>query len=210
MLTQEKINQNYLTFIKKLETYGCYSEEMMNEIGEKVKHASYSMSDEYGGCYDGSLVDVTLYTLCRIGFEINEKAFGKNGDETKPFSHPLLSVNTNKLMRVLLLTNIAKAVMFEEETEQWRIKKGQMYKFHNFDTSMKLGARTLFLCQKYGVKLEEDEYEAIMSIDESEDNGARFRTPLYTIAHCARLFAMVELRRKWLSENTIQKTTVEI
>lgn len=207
MLTEEKINQNYLTFVKKLETYGCYSEEMMNEIGDKVKYGTYSMQDEYGGCYAGSLVEVTLQTLCRIGYEINENAFGKNGKET--FSHPLLAVNTAKLMRVLLLLNLGKAEMFVEETEQWKIKKGIMYKFRDFDTNLKLGARTLFLCQKYGVKLEEDEYEAILSIDDSEDNGARFRNPLYTLVKAVKLFTMVELKQKWNTTHKNYEETTE-
>lgn len=207
MLTEEKINQNYLTFIKKLETYGCYSEEMMNEIGDKVKYGTYSMQDEYGGCYAGSLVEVTLHTLCRIGYEINENAFGKNGKES--FAHPLLAVNTNKLMRVLLLLNLAKAEMFVDETEQWKIKKGIMYKFQDFETSLKLGARTLFLCQKYGIKLEEDEYEAILSIDDAEDNGARFRSPLYTLVKSVKLFTLVELRKKWEAKHKNNAETIE-
>lgn len=208
MLTEEKINQNYLTFIKKLEAYNCYSEEMMNEIGDKVKYGAYSMQDEYGGCYAGSLVEVTLQTLCRIGYEINENAFGKNGKET--FAHPCLAVNTNKLMRVLLLLNLAKAEMFIDETEQWKIKKGIMYKFQDFETSLKLGARTLYLCQKYGIKLAEDEFEAILATDEADDNGARFRTSLYTMVKAVKLFTMVELRQKWLQEHQTVNSTKEI
>lgn len=207
MLTEEKINQNYLTFIKKLETYGCYSEEMMNEIGDKVKYGTYSMQDEYGGCYAGSLVEVTLHTLCRIGYEINENAFGKNGKES--FAHPLLAVNAKKLMRVLLLLNLAKAEMFVDETEQWKIKKGIMYKFQDFETSLKLGARTLFLCQKYGIKLEEDEYEAILSIDDAENNGACFRSPLYTLVKSVKLFTLVELRKKWEANHKNNTETIE-
>lgn len=207
MLTEEKINQNYLTFLKKLETYGCYSEEMMNEIGDKVKYGTYSMQDEYGGCYAGSLIEITLQTLCRIGYEINENAFGKNGKET--FSHPYLAVNTNKLMRVLLLLNLAKAEMFIDETEQWKLKKGIMYKFQDFETALKLGARTLYLCQKYGIKLEEDEFEAILAIDDAEDNGARFRTPLYTLVKAVKLFTLVELRRKWEANHKNNVETME-
>ncbi len=207
MLKEEKINQNYLTFLKKLETYDCYSEEMMNDIGDKVKYGTYSMQDEYGGCYAGSLVEITLQTLCRIGYEINENVFGKNGKEA--FAHPYLAVNTNKLMRVLLLLNLAKAEMFVDETEQWKIKKGIMYKFKDFETSLKLGARTLFLCQKYGIKLEEDEYEAILSIDDAEDNGARFRSPLYTLVKSVKLFTLVELRRKWAAQHENKQETLE-
>jgi hypothetical protein len=201
MLTEERINQNYLTFIKKLETYNCYSEKMMNEIGEKIKHAPYSMNDEHGGCYDGALIETVLFTLCRIGFEMNENAFGKNGKEDGKFSHPFLAVNTYKLMRVLLLSNIAKAVFFETETEQWKQKRGLMYRFIESDSSLNLGEKTLYLCQKYGIKLDEDEYEAIISSDKDDENGIRYRTPLYVMVKAVTMFAMVELRRKWMSEH---------
>lgn len=209
MISAEKINSNFLLFQKKLENYGCYSEEMMNDLGEKIKNAPYSMSDEYGGCYDGALVDVTLRVLCNIGYQINEFAFGKAGVADGNYKHPYLAVNPNKLMRVLFLLNIAKAVMFVDETEEWKKKRGQMYKFHDFDTALKLGARTLFLCQKYGIKLEEDEYEAILSIDDAEDNGARFRTPLYTLVKAAKLFTMVELRQEWMKTRNIGNTAAK-
>jgi hypothetical protein len=209
MLTKEKINSNFLLFQKKLETYGCFSEEMMNDLGEKIKNAPYSLSYEYGGCYDGALVDVTLRVLCNIAYQINEFAFGKAGNADGNYKHPFLAVNPNKLMKVLLLLNIAKAVMFVEEKEDWKIKRGQLYKFEDFETTLKLGARTLFLCQKYGIVLEEDEYEAILSIDDAEDNGARFRTPLYTLVKAAKLFAMVEIRQDWLSRNKKPNTAIE-
>ena len=99
--------------------------------------------------------------------------------------------------------------MFVDETEQWKIKKGIMYKFQDFETSLKLGARTLFLCQKYGIKLEEDEYEAILSIDDAEDNGARFRSPLYTLVKSVKLFTLVELRKKWEANHKNNTETIE-
>lgn len=210
MLTTEKINSNFLLFQKKLENYGCYSEEMMNDLGEQIKNAPYSMNDEYGGCYDGALVDVTLRVLCNIAYQINEFAFGKAGVTDGKYKYPNLAVNSNKLMKVLFLLNIAKAVMFVDENEEWKKKRGQMYKFNNFDTSLKLGARTLFLCQKYGIKLEEDEYEAILTTDDTEDNGARFRTPLFTLVKTAKLFTMVELRQEWVkSHNNANTATKE-
>lgn len=209
MITEDKINANFLLFVKKLQAYGCYSEEMQNEIGEKIKYAPYSGTDEYGGCYNGGLIDVTLHKLCRIAYEINEKVFGKNGEPDKAFAHPMLAVNTNKLMKVLLLLNLSKAVMFTDETEQWKIKKGLMYKFNEFDTNLKIGARTLFLCQKYGIKLEEDEYEAILANDDVEDNSIRYRTPLYILTKTARFFTMVELKQEWNSQHPAASDTIE-
>ena len=104
MITEDKINANYLKFIQYLEKYNCYSEQMIIEIGDKIKIAPYSTQLEFGGAEPGGLIDVTLNTLCRIGAEINQYAFGNNGNIDKPINHPLLCVNQNMLMKVLKTT----------------------------------------------------------------------------------------------------------
>ena len=35
-MNPEKININYLKFIEYLQKYNCYSEQMMNDLGEKI------------------------------------------------------------------------------------------------------------------------------------------------------------------------------
>lgn len=205
-MTEEKINANYLKFVKYLEKYNCYSEQMMNEIGEKIKVAPYSMQLDYGGAEPGALVDVTLNVLCKIGAEINNNALGSNGGDK--IAHPTLAVNQNMLMRVLLLLNIAKAEMFVENPSEWhRRNLGKMYEFADTKTKLKLGQRSLFLCQKYGIQLEEEEFEAFLTIDQADDTGERFQSPLYTVVKAAKMFTLVELRQKSLFNN--KKETIE-
>lgn len=205
-MTEEKINANYLKFVKYLEKYNCYSEQMMNEIGDKIKIAPYSMQLDYGGAEPGALVDVTLNVLCKIGAEINNNALGSNGGDK--IAHPTIAVNQNMLMRVLLLLNIAKAEMFVENPSEWhRRNLGKMYEFANNKTKLKLGQRSLFLCQKYGIQLEEEEFEAFLTIDQADDTGERFQSPLYTVVKAAKMFTLVELRQKYLANN--KKETIE-
>lgn len=196
MLSETKINSNYLNFIKYLEKYHCYSEEMMNEIGDKIKLAPYSMNTNYGGAEAGSLIDVTLNTLCKIGAQLNNNTLGANGGEK--ISHPHLCVNNDMLMRVLLLLNVAKAEMFVH-ADAWHINHGMPYTFAENKTKLKLGERSLYLCQKYGIKLEEEEFEAFLTIDKEDDSGERFQSPLYTVVKAAKMFTLVELRQKYLA-----------
>jgi hypothetical protein len=112
-------------------------------------------------------------------------------------------------MRVLLLLNVSKAEMYVEETEEWKKKKGQMYKFYDSDSMLNTGQRTLYLCQKYGIALDEDEYEAIMSADDTEDNAVRFRTPLYALVRTAKFLTLIELKRKWMAEHSNTPSTIE-
>lgn len=199
--SEEKLNSNFLLFINYLRKYDCYSDDMVREMGEKIKRASYSLEEQYGGCYDGSLVDVTLNVLCKIGFKINENVFGPTGGQTGQICDTTMYVNPASLMKVLLLLNIGKSVMFIEQKEAWAKKKGRMYQFDDsLSTVMKLGARTLFICQKYGIRLNEDEYCAISSIDKDDETGSRFQTPLYSMVNAAKNLTLVKLRQDYLAE----------
>lgn len=205
MPTPEKINANYLLFIKYLEKYDCYSEEMIKEIGDKIKIAPYSREVEFGGAEPGSLIDVTLNKLCKIGAQINTNALGKNGGDK--ISHPNLCVNQHMLMRVLLLMNLAKAEMFVPVTDDWKVRRGIKYDFVEMKTKMKLGQRSLYLCQKYGIKLSEEEFDAFSTIDISDETGERFLSPLYAVVKTAKMLTLIELRQEYL--RSIEKNNFE-
>ena len=203
-MTSEKINMNYLKFIEYLQKYNCYSEQMMNDLGEKIKMAPYSMSIEYGSAEPGGMIDVTLNVVCKIGAQINNNVMGTNGKDN--VQHPLLYVNPNMLMKVLLLLNISKAEMFMENKNAWqRDKLGKMYDFVDNKTKMKLGQRSVYLCQKYGIKLEEEEFEAFFAMDSSVDEmGESYQTPLYTMIKITKMLTNVELRQKYLKSIKVE------
>ena len=206
MIKEEKLNANYLSFIKYLEKYNCYSEQMINDIGEQIKVAPYSTTLEFGGAEPGGLIDVTLNVLCKIGAEINQNVLG--GKEQ--MNHPYLCVNLNQLMKVLLLVNISKAVTFIPNPSQWhRDKLGKIYDFAEQATKLKLGQRSIFLCQKYGIVLEEVEYEAFLALDSNVDEiGSCYQSPLYTLVKITKMLTELELYRKYkasLVNNSVEK-----
>ena len=203
MLTPEKINLNYITFCNKLKKYNCYSEQMINEIGEQLKDCSFSMNDDRGSAYQGSMIDIVLNHLCSVAYNINEVVFGPTGKFNS------MRVNPDMLMRVLLLQHIAKAEMFVNTRDTWKVKKGMLYEFNtNLKASLKLGERSLYLCQKYGIELAEEEYEAIRIIDKSEDDKIMFYiNPLCSIVKMANQFVAVEMRQKYI--NNKEKETIE-
>lgn len=203
MLTTEKINLNYITFCNKLKKYNCYSEQMISEIGDLLKNASFSMNDDSGSAYQGSLIDIVLNHLCSVAYNINEILLGPSGK----FS--TMRVNMDMLMRVLLLQHIAKAEMFINTRDSWKVKKGILYEFNpDMKTSLKLGERSLYLCQKYDIKLEEEEYEAIRILDKTEDDKVLYYiTPLCSIVRMANQFVAVEMRQKYI--NNKGKETIE-
>lgn len=122
MITEEKLNSNFALWVERLKKYNCYSEEMINDIGDKLKMASFALSVNSGCAYDGSMIDTVLNHLCVIAYHINEDAFGINAKQR--MKHGYLKVNPNILMRVLLLQHISKAEMFIPQEQQWKIKTG--------------------------------------------------------------------------------------
>ena len=199
MLTEEKINANFLKWIKCLEKYHCYSEMMINDIGEKIKNAAFTLHENMGGAYQGAMLDIVLNHICKIAVHINDLAL--KGDTNK-VQHPNLYVNHDMLMRVLLLQHISKAQMFTLQTQQWKTKNGQLYEFSDeLNTKLKTGERSLFMCQKYGIELSEEEFEAMCIIDKSEESGDIYSNPLTMLIKYVNKLATIDIRYKQIKKN---------
>lgn len=198
MISEDKINLNYVRWIEGLKKYNCYSERMIEEIGDKIKDASFALQENSGCAYQGAMLNVVLGNLCKLALRINE-TFDK---------HPFLKVNTNMLMRVLLLQHISKAEMFVYQTNQWKLKNGYIYDFNtDLQTCLKCGERSLYLCMKYGIELTEEEYEAIRIIDKDETNYNPYISPLCQLVKNVNQLVTIELHRMY--ENNKQKEITE-
>lgn len=209
MISEEKINSNFVLWVERLKKYNCYSEEMINEIGEKLKNASFSLSTSIGSAYNGSMIDTVLNHLCTIAYHLNEDAFGINARQK--YKHNSLRVDSDMLMRVLLLQHISKCELFAAQDQQWKISKGYLYDFNSeLKTSLKTGERSIYLCQKYGIKLSEEEFEAMRIIDKEEDfKNNSYMTPLCAIVKIANQLTAIETYRNNLVNNK-QKEKIEL
>lgn len=195
-LTEEKRNLNFVLWTKKLKDYNCYSESLINELGEKLKNASFNMNEANGGCYEGSLIEVILNNLCTLGYHINELAFGLN-DKGKR-NHPFLNVNTEMIMRVLLLQHISKAEYFITQTENWKKNKGYLFDFNGeLETQLKMGEHSAFLCMKHGIQLSEIEFEAMTIVDKDDKCFNSHQNQLVVLVKTINQLVAVELQRKY-------------
>ena len=103
------------------------------------------------------------------------------------------------LMRVLLICSISKAQIFIPEEEEWKRRKGMLFGWNNdLKTSMKVGIRSAFLCQKYGIELSEEEFECLISLDNEDDTASRFRSPLATMGKSVKMFTDTALRVEYM------------
>lgn len=202
MITDAKINDNYTRWCNNLQRYGCYSERMIIELGKAIKDAPFCMSAQGGGAYRGGMLDVVLNHLLPIAYRINNNVFGPNASP----SNPLLFSDNNSLTRVLLLQHISKAVMFQYQSQQWKARNGSLYEFNNaLPTCMKCGERSAFLSQFYGITLNEFEYEAIRSLELSNDEQSIYSCPLTMIVVTANLFTNKEIRLKYIADEEMNR-----
>lgn len=206
MISAEKINLNYTRWIDYLKKYDCYSDKMIKDIGNDIKNAPFGLMENSGGAYQGGLLNIVLNNLCVLGTHINECAFGLN--DKQKHKHPFLLVNSYMLIRVLLLQHVSKAQLFVYNKSEWKAKRGQPYDFNDeITTSMRCGDRSVYLCQKYGIKLTEEEYEAMKIIDKDDDKWNPFMNPLTQLVRVVNQLTLVELRLGFSS--SINKTTQE-
>lgn len=172
MISEEMKEKNYILFKKKLETFGVSGEKVDEIFGDKLKNASFALTNEYGLAYDGSLVHVILRTLTPFAIKIND------------LLNDNIKVNQDSLIKVCLLHQISKAFMFTPNDNEWeKEKRGMMYKYAPSKVGLKMGLKSVLLAQKLGVTFEEEEVEAMTILDRSsDDNQAKFfSTPLSTV-----------------------------
>ena len=198
-LTNEQIEINFSQWVKRLEKYGVYSEKMIEELGDKIKKAPFATGEMSGGAYEGALLDVTLNHICKNAFVRNSSIYS--------VGH-ILHCNPTSLMKVLLLQHICKSEMFVEQTNAWKKKNGYPYDFNDsVDANLKCGLWSLAMCMRYGIKLTQEEIQAITIIDREDDKNAMFITPLALASKTANQEIIVELYRanKTPNTNTIEE-----
>lgn len=163
MLSEEKINLNYVSFVNKLKQYDAYPKALEDdaEFNELLKNASAFIKDDSGGAYEGSLVEHTT-RIAVLAFNINTLLFSE------------VRVSIDSLIRVCYLHQIAKALMIEKNTTDWEVKKGKLFTFKDELPAIKCGEYSVYLCNKYGIKLTEEEYEAILSVDKINDDQTKY------------------------------------
>lgn len=173
MLTEEKINSNYATFIDKLSNIGVNTDQLVNLIGEeKLKKATYAINSDSGMAFDGSLIYFSLCKIAKLAILINNQVFSS------------IKVNQDSLLKVSLLHQISKSLMFEENDSQWeKTNRGLLYKYSKLEGALRCGERSAYICLKCGIDLTPEEFEAMKIIDkDSDDNYSKyFSSPLSLI-----------------------------
>lgn len=157
-IMEEKFN----IYVSKLEQYlGEDTTATLLSFVPEIKTATFAPSSDSGLAFDGSLIDASL-TITTLACKLNALL----PEERR--------VDVASIVKVGLLAHISKALMFEPNDDQWQINnRGMVYKFKPLKGALRGGERSILLCANAGVKLTEEEYEAMRIMGKNIDDDAQ-------------------------------------
>tara|TARA_R100001460_G_scaffold66289_3_gene106695 strand:+ start:183 stop:764 length:582 start_codon:yes stop_codon:yes gene_type:complete len=179
---KDKILKNKQTFLEKNELYGILNKELLDYLGEDLLTAPASTMTSLHNAFPGGLIDHVLKTT--------KYAIGIN--KLLPDS---ISVDAQSIVKVCFLHQIGKTFLYKWCESEWhRNNQGKMYEFNEELISMKIGERSVYYAMKYGIKLSEEEYQAIVNYDKPEDDKQSkwYGSTLSTILKQANELAIIE------------------
>ena len=179
---KDSILKNKQTFLEKNELYGILSDELVNYLGEDLFTAPASTMKSLHNAFPGGLIDHIL--------KITKYAIGINRLLPKG-----MDVDAQSIVKVCFLHQIGKTYLYKWCESEWhRNNQGKMYEFNEELTSMRVGERSVYYAMKYGVSLNEEEYQSIVNYDKSEDDKQSkwYGSTLSTILKQANDLAIIE------------------
>jgi hypothetical protein len=184
-LTQAQIQKNKDIFLLLNKKYQLLPDTLVTFLGEDFFHApATTMTTMHNAC-DGGLLDYLLKVA----------EYAKKINDTLPASlqQPALSV-----YRVAFLTGIGKTFMFIPNSNEWSRKNGKIYEFAPGVSAMSAGERSALYALRYGMDLSDDEYQAIINSDKSEEEPQVkwFGSSLTTILRQAIEWAIMDLKHR--------------
>lgn len=172
-----------------------------------------SYKDYYHSCYPGGYVQHVLNVINNT--VALDKIWTEHGQEK--------NYTDEEMIFVALTHDIGKVgdvehPYYEEHNDEWRKKRGELYKINDDLTFMSLTDRTFYLLNYYGITISQSEYIAIKLHDGLYEEGneqylksyfenKRLRNNLPTILHQADMMAMSIERDKHYYEQSQPKTT---
>lgn len=160
--------KNYELYLKKLNQIGVDTEKLVEDFGEKLADAPFSISVSNGLAYDGALINTVLYKLTPYAVKINELL----PDEIR--------VDRTSLIKVCLLHHIAKAVRLVPNDNQWEVeKRGLVFKYDDKQPSIRTGLHSLIMATNCGIQFTPEEAEAMTVNDRDlSDDQARWHSSI--------------------------------
>ena len=156
-LTKDEVIKNAKMYFSRGEKYNFMNEELQNFLGANFIAAPASTRTDLHNCYEGGLIEHMLLVA----------KYAVNINNSLPENQ---KVGLEPLIKVCLLHQIGKAHLYKPHSSDWHVGKGILYEFNEDLVSMRVGERSAFYATKYGVALSEEEFQAIVNHDKTDDD----------------------------------------
>lgn len=178
-LDQTKIVANAKKYFETATNLGFMTDELQAFLGADFIKAPASTVTKLHNAFEGGLI-AHLLNVAKYAIMFNNAL---PTDE---------KVDQNSLLKVALLHQIGKAKLYIENESEWHKKTlGQMYKFNEDLTSMRVGSRSLLYSTSNGVTFTDEEFQAITMFDSEDDKMAEYHnSTLGDLLKMANLFAI--------------------
>lgn len=154
MLSEQKLIKNGDIFLQKSEEFKIFNDCFIDKFSPKILLAPSSIN--MYGTYKGGLVESVLKLTTNV-VNINK---GLNN---------LLDVSS--LIRLSFRFSIGKSILFVEEDEDWKIKKGMYYKYADLGVPFTVPELSLQMLNECGVQLTKNEFSDILSFSKQQDKA---------------------------------------
>ena len=167
MLDEKIKDRNFTLVVDKLKNEFNLNEEKLNELLPGLKDASFSVYDNTGLAYDGSLINGSI-ELTSLALKINELLPEKN------------RLSKDSIKKVCLLQHISKAIKIIPSKDG---RNKDNYAYNDNCPRLKTGEYSGLIAMRCGIEFTDEEFEALVSIDVSEDDKQAkfFSLPLAVI-----------------------------
>lgn len=165
-INQETIIKNTKKYFETANKLGFMTEELIQFLGESFIKAPASSMTDFHNAFEGGLID-HLLRVTKYAVLINKSL---------PVEE---QVNEISLIKVCLLHQIGKSILYVPCTSEWHRKnQGKMFEFNETLVSMRVGERSIYYATNNGVKLTEEEFSAILFFDKTDDKMSEFHNSM--------------------------------
>jgi hypothetical protein len=157
-LDKAKLEKNVKKFEEVNGKYKIFTDDLMDFLGQDFFLAPASPMRDMNNAFPGGLLDHTI-KVAKYAVYLNNSL---------PES---MRESIDSILKVSFLSEIGKTHLFTPCQSEWHIKnQGKYFEYNEELVSMKVGERSAYYALSNGVKLTDDEYQAILNHDKGEED----------------------------------------
>jgi hypothetical protein len=180
MLTEQEIKLESEKYFKNGIKYGALTEDLINDFGIKLMKSPLFSTADQPCSYEGGLI-LFLNKTAEYSYRCGKML--DIGDD-----------NLNSLAKVSLLHYIGRCFFFKKVNNEWKLNKGILYEYNDNLMALTTINYTINLCLKYGIKLNDYEYEAIVNVDKESYQDKFYGGIISRLLKIGREMAITKLK----------------